>query len=323
MTLRIGIAGFGNHALGRMLPVIDANEGLSLVAAWTGSETRQALLRERGCTGIAADFSQFLDLPMDVVYVASPTGLHYAHTAAILAAGHHAWVEKPLATSLDEVRTLVARAEAGQRMLTETFMFPWHAQAAVIRQALAENRIGALRSVALTFCIPHLAPHDFRYKPELGGGAFLDHACYLVKALDSYLGGEWTVLGGCLDHAQHAVDVAGAALLRREADGVVASLDWGFGRSYINEIRIVGERGRMLVESAFTKPTSRACDIIVEDGQGRQSMLPVTREDPYARMFEGFVQQYATPACWHAIRQDLVGHAERYFTLQSALQQFR
>ena len=319
MTIRIGIAGFGNHALGRILPVIEADQRLTLAAIWTRSESSQALLRERGHTGITGDFAQFLSTPMDVVYVASPTGLHFEHTAAILKAGHHVWVEKPIGTSLEDVRQVVAMAESGNRMLTEAFMFPWHAQATAIRQVLAEGTIGKLRLVSLTFCFPHLAPDNFRYDPKRGGGAFLDHACYLVKALDSYVGGAWTVLGGCIEHGQYTVDISGAAQLRRSTDDVIANLNWGFGSTYINEIQFVGERGRMLVESAFTKPASRSCNIILEDGQGNQSTVPVTREDPYGRMIDGFIQQFGKPADWHGIRQDILRHAERYFALHALL----
>jgi NDP-hexose-3-ketoreductase len=323
VAITVGIAGFGNHALGRILPVIAADERLRLVAAWTRKESSQTLLRERGFGGITGDFHNFLATPMDVVYITSPTGLHFEHTAAVLKAGHHAWVEKPIATTLEEVKKLVAMAAAGNKMLTEAFMFPWHAQAAVIRQILAEEKIGKLRLVTLTFCFPHLAPANFRYDPQLGGGAFLDHACYLVKALTSYAGGTWTVLGGCMEHAQYTVDIAGAAQLRRDSDGVIANLNWGFGSTYINEIQFVGERGRMLVESAFTKPGSRSCNIILEDSQGKQTTLEVQREDPYQRMIEGFIQQFDQPEGWHALRQDVLQHAERYFALRSLLKQYR
>jgi predicted dehydrogenase len=177
--------------------------------------------------------------------------------------------------------------------------------------------------MSLAFCFPHLAANNFRYRPELGGGAFLDHACYLVKALDVYADGTWTILGGCLDHAQYAVDITGAAQLRRDEDGLVANLNWGFGHSYINEMQVIGERRRMQVESAFTKPAARSCDIILEDAAGKQSTLPVTREDPYGRMIEGFIEQYADPAGWHGIRQDILRHAERYFALRSRLQHYQ
>lgn len=320
MAIRIGIAGFGSHALGRILPVIEADERLKLTAVWARSELSHALLRRRGYEGVTADFEQFLAMPVDVVYVSTPTGLHFAHTAAILEAGLHAWVEKPVATNLKEVRTLVNLAAVGGLMLTEAFMFPWHAQASAIWRVLKDGAIGNLRFITLTFCFPHLSPQNFRYAPELGGGAFLDHACYLIKALDIYAAGTWSVLGGCIDYAQFDVDVAGAALLRRN-DGVNADLNWGFGNSYINEIQFVGERGRMLVESAFTKPASRTCNLILESGEGKRSTIEVVKENPYERMMDGFIRQYHKPEEWSDIRQDVLRHAERFFALQSSLKQ--
>jgi NDP-hexose-3-ketoreductase len=306
-----------------MLPVIEAEKQLRLVGAWTRNESSQAVLRERGFAGITADLAQFLSCPMNVVYIASPTGLHFENAAAVLQAGHHAWVEKPIATALEDVHKLAMIAETSNLMLAEAFMFPWHAQAAMLRQVLADGTLGRLRHVALTFCFPHLAPDNFRYDPSLGGGAFLDHACYLTKALDVYLGGTWTVLGGCAEHGRYAVDVAGAAQLRRDADGVVANMNWGFGSTYINEILFVGEHGRLLVESAFTKPATRPCNLILEDNNGKQTTLEVRRENPYASMITGFMQQLGKPADWPGIRQDILRHASLYFTLQAQLKQSR
>ena len=319
---RIGIAGCGAHALARILPVIETSPRLQLAAVWTRSETTRALLRERGVAGVTGDWERFLDAEMDVVYVASPTGLHFEHAAAILQAGFHAWVEKPLAASLQEVRSLLEMAQRGQRMLAEAFMFPWHPQAGAIVETLGSGDIGEPRLASLTFCFPHLSADNFRYDPQLGGGAFLDHACYLVKALDCYLGGDWALLGGCIDQEGRAVDVAGAAQLRRSPDGLLADLNWGFGRSYVNEMQLVGSAGRLLVESAFTKPASRSCDLVLEDARGGRATRTVGAPDGFRLMIEGFVEQLGDPACWDGLRRDLLRHAERFFALHAGLTRY-
>jgi len=321
MSIRIGIAGCGSHALGRIVPLLAASADLRLVSVWTRNLNTQAQLRERGIEGVYSDFNDFLATGMDVVYIASPSGCHFEHAAAVLRSGRHAWVEKPLVTHIDDARELVALAAHSGRMLAECFMFTWHAQAEAIRQTLAQERLGAPRLVALAFCFPHLQPDNFRYDPALGGGAWLDHGCYLVKALSSYFPGEWTLLGGCLEHGTHAVDISGAAQLRRASDGMVANLNWGFGYSYVNELQVIGTRGRMLVESAFTKPAVRACDITLEDSTGQRTKHAINSDNPYARMFEGFTRQLAAPASWDAIRQEILAQAEQHFALQQLLQQ--
>jgi len=321
MSIRIGIAGCGSHALGRIVPLLETSADLHLAAVWTRNATTQALLQERGIENAGSDFEQFLATDMEVVYIASPTGCHFEHAAAVLRSGRHAWVEKPLVSNIDDARALVALAAETGRMLAECFMFTWHAQAAAIRQTLAQDLLGELRLLALTFCFPHLQPDNFRYDPAPGGGAWLDHGCYLVKALDHYFPGEWTLLGGRLESGNHAVDISGAAQLRRVSDGLIANLNWGFGHTYVNELQVTGSQGRMLVESAFTKPAARSCNITLEDGMGKRSTLAINPENSFARMLEGFTRQLEKPACWAATRQDILAQAERLFALQKLLQQ--
>ncbi|MDY6981913.1 MAG: Gfo/Idh/MocA family oxidoreductase [Pseudomonadota bacterium] len=321
MSLRIGIAGCGAHAMGRIVPLLLAEDTeFELAAAWTRKPQTQQQLRTLGIKDVYGDFDRFLAADVDVVYIASPTGCHAEHAAAVLNAGRHAWVEKPLATNLADTRELVALAERNGRMLAEGFMFAWHPQAAAIKEALARDVLGAPRLATSTFCFPHLQPDNIRYDPALGGGAWLDHACYLVKALDLYFPGDWHLLGGCLDNDGYAVDVRGAAQLRRMQDGMIAQLGWGFGHSYVNEMQVVGAHGRMLVDSAFTKPASRSCDVTLEDSKGECSTILVPADNAFARMFAALRHQLGNPASWAALRHDILAHAERFFALQTQLQ---
>jgi NDP-hexose-3-ketoreductase len=320
MNLRIGIAGCGAHAMGRIVPLLlGETRGIELAAAWTRKSQTQQQLRTLGVRGVHDRLDDFLAEDIDIVYVASPTGCHAEHAAAALRAGHHVWVEKPLATSLDETRKLVALAERQERMLAEGFMFAWHAQATAIREALARDVPGAPRLATLTFCFPHLQPNNIRYDPALGGGAWLDHACYLVKALDLYFPGDWQLIGGTLENDGYRVDVRGAAQLRRAHDGMVAQLGWGFGHGYVNEMQVIGAHGRMLVDSAFTKPASRSCDITLEDSKGECSTVLVSPENAFASMFTALCRQLEAPKSWAALHQDILAHAERFFALRAQL----
>jgi len=321
MSIRIGIAGCGSHALGRIVPLLEASADLQLAAAWTRNPTTREQLRKRGIPGVYSDFNDFLAADMDVVYIALPTGGHFECAAAVLRSGRHAWVEKPLVSSIGDARALVALAAQSGRMLAECFMFTWHAQAQAIRQTLAQDLLGELRLLSLTFCFPYLPADNFRYDPAQGGGAWLDHGCYLVKALDCYFPGTWELLGGCFEHGDRAVDISGAAQLRRASDGVIANLNWGFGHSYVNELQVIGARGRMLVDSAFTKPAGRSCNIMLEDSMGQRSTQAINPENSFARMLEGFTRQLATPACWDELRQEILAQAEHHFALQHLLQQ--
>lgn len=60
------------------------------------------------------------------VTIATPDHLHQAPTLAMLAAGKHVLVEKPLATTVAEARTMVEAAEAAGLELMVDFHARWH-----------------------------------------------------------------------------------------------------------------------------------------------------------------------------------------------------
>lgn len=320
VTLRVGVAGLGSHAQRRILPALARCPDIEVAAVWTRDAGKLDVLRKQSNAALFTDFARFLDSGIDVVYVATPTGLHYRQALAALERGRHVWCEKPLATTLDEVRTLVESARQRGLALREGYMFVHHQQAARLAALLQRRAVGRLRAVDMRFCFPHLPPDNFRYDSALGGGAFLDHACYLVKALDHYVGGAWSFLGGCMDNAGHAVDVSGTALLRGGED-VLAHLSWGFGYCYVNEMQILGDTGRLVVQMPFTKPPGRSCDILVHDSQGGMAVEAVAEEDPYLRMLQAYAEDMARPSEWPRRREEVLRQGELLFGLMRELKE--
>lgn len=112
MELRIGVLGVGHfgrfHALklaarGVLSGVHDVDPGR---AAAIAAECRTVGL------GAAA-----LIEASDAVVVAAPTRFHHEHAMAVLAAGRHLFVEKPIAASVAEAEAIVALAAARRLVL--------------------------------------------------------------------------------------------------------------------------------------------------------------------------------------------------------------
>lgn len=314
MSIKIGIAGIGNHALGRIIPAIAQASALELSAGYSGDVERASVKKAFPPNALFNDLDLFLQSDVDVVYVASVTGSHHAITKKALEAGKHVWCEKPISCDLTQTQELIELSTQQNLMLRECFMFEHHAQAVKVKELINAGSIGDLRSVRIQFCFPHLTSENFRYDPNLGGGAFLDHACYLVRALQFYLGDDWTVLGGRIGYEQREVDVNGTASLVN-SNGAYASLVWGFGCVYINEIDFVGSTGRMLVNMAFTKPGSRPCDIEIVDATGSSELVEVNSSDPYLAMLNQFAHELSDQEGWEVARKAVADHAELFFGL--------
>lgn len=82
---------------------------------------------------------------VDAVDIVTPAGSHYAIAEACLRAGRHCFVEKPIATTAAEGRRLAALARESRRVLQVGHIFRFHPVTTTLREALAADRVGALR----------------------------------------------------------------------------------------------------------------------------------------------------------------------------------
>lgn len=156
--LRVAVIGAG--ILGRRhARVFSELEGTRLVAVASRTpEQAEAVASGYGARAFA-DAAQMLDeVACDVVAVATPDHLHFAPVMAALTRGRHVLVEKPLATTLPEARTLVAEAERRRLVLQVNYSQRWVAEYAWMKQQIDAGVIGrpvmALSSKQDTIFVP-------------------------------------------------------------------------------------------------------------------------------------------------------------------------
>lgn len=102
MTLRAGLLGLGvmgsNHAR-----VLAGVEGVEFVGVFDPSPTVPDQVHERP---VVRDLDQFLELGIDYAVVAAPTVYHLEMGTRLAEAGVHALMEKPVASTAEDSRTL-------------------------------------------------------------------------------------------------------------------------------------------------------------------------------------------------------------------------
>jgi predicted dehydrogenase len=100
--------------------------------------TRDAVASEVGTRGIA-DYRELLG-HVDAVSIATPTPLHYPIAKAFLEAGTHVLVEKPITTTVEEARDLVAIAARASRVLQVGHLERFNAAVLAIEGVVREPR---------------------------------------------------------------------------------------------------------------------------------------------------------------------------------------
>ncbi|HEX2315509.1 MAG TPA: Gfo/Idh/MocA family oxidoreductase [Thermomonospora sp.] len=286
--LRFGVLGCASVAWRRMMPALRGSPDARLVAVAGREEARTRRFAETfGCDPVHG-YPRLLERPdVDAVYVALPTGLHAEWATRAMEAGKHVLVEKPMATSPDEARDLVAAARAHGVRLMENRMFVHHPQHRSVQDLVEGGAVGEVRVFTSGMAIPPLPADDIRYRPDLGGGALLDVGFYPVHAALLFLGPSLEVAGAVLRHdARTGVDVGGDVLLR-SADGVAAHLTFGFEHAYRSWYELWGDRGRIVLERAFTPPPDREPVVeIVRDS--RRETVRLGPSDQFRRIVERF-----------------------------------
>ncbi len=216
-----------------------------------------------------------------------PTGLHHEWVIKTLEAGKHILVEKSFAQSYKSARTLVDLAQAKELLILENFLFPHHSQHRWVTELIARGKLGEIQLLRSTFGFPPLSKDDFRYNRDLGGGALLDAGAYVVKAATLFLGDDLTLLGAALKYDdEHRVDFYGDAMFKNP-NGQVAQVSFGFNYYYQCHYELLGSKGKLIVDRAFTPPPGFR-PVARLEYQDREQKFTLPSDNHYVNMLRFF-----------------------------------
>jgi len=228
-VIGVGFIGAGNFAATVLLPALADQPGVSLRGLCSaGGLTARTGARRHGFAYACSDAAEVLGDPgVDVIFIATRHNLHADLLLAALRAGKHAFVEKPMALTVEELEALEAYlAEVGGTgpLWTVGFNRRFAPPARTVRDHFrgVEGPITAL----YRFNAGDLSPDHWTQDEGVGGGRIIGEACHAVDLLAFLIGSPPVRV--------HAEAVAAAEALRvtsdrcsltlRHADGSVSSI---------------------------------------------------------------------------------------------------
>lgn len=256
-TLRVALVGTGSVANTHALAVA-AHPRATLVAVTDHTRAAAEAFADRyGVPAVHDDLDGLLSAEHpDVVLICTPPGAHRGQTVAAFAAGAHVVVEKPPASSLDELDEMRAAALAAGRQLAVVFQQRTGTAAAHVRGLL---RDGALGRPLIATCETlwyrgadyFAVPWRGRWKTE-GGGTTLGHGIHQLDLL-AHLLGDWASVQGRLwrlDRETETEDASTATVTF--AGGVVAQITTSaVSPREVSAIRIDTQKATVTVEHLY------------------------------------------------------------------------
>ncbi|MEI7187419.1 Gfo/Idh/MocA family oxidoreductase [Dickeya dianthicola] len=119
-SLRIGVVGLGDIARKAYLPILSQAEHWQLAGAWSPGQARARQLCQQYRIACFSSL-EALSSQCDAVFVHSSTASHYPVVKALLLAGKHVYVDKPLAETLAQAEALAALAASRNLLLMVGF----------------------------------------------------------------------------------------------------------------------------------------------------------------------------------------------------------
>jgi predicted dehydrogenase len=205
---------------------------------------RAARMAERfGAPAVSDDYRVTPDLA-DAAIVALPHHLHAPVARDLLARGVHVLVEKPMATSHEDCRSMVASARVGRAVLAVGLARRFVPAFRWIKGLVTRGLLGEIRSFqareGYVFSWP--LKSDFLFRPELaGGGVLLDTGSHTIDLLTWWLGHDIAALDYRDDN--HGGVEADCVMEVTMASGARGTIELSRTRTLANSAVVRGSRG--------------------------------------------------------------------------------
>lgn len=248
-SLGIGLLGCGAIAQYAYLRLLPRTRGVILVAA--ADPDPEARTRARTIAGVpvherAEELLARDDL--EAVIISAPTRVHAELARSSARAGKHFFVEKPLAATLEDARSVVAESARADVRAAVGFNRRFHPLYRQARAILARGTIGRVRTVVTAFCEP-MAPKPqsaWRESRAGGGGVLLDLASHHLDLIRWFLDDEVVEVSATVTSMATEEDSARLRLLLRSGIEVVGAFSYRSG--FADFLEFVGERGSLRVD---------------------------------------------------------------------------
>jgi D-xylose 1-dehydrogenase (NADP+, D-xylono-1,5-lactone-forming) len=284
--VRIGILGAASWIANRaVIPAIGESPWCDLVAV--------AAARGPVPPGIAhldaGSYEAVLADPgVEAVYIPLPNGMHRHWVERAAACGKHVLCEKPIGVNRADTAAITAACDAVGVVLAEAWMTPFGTRWQQVIASAEQGCIGDLRHIRAEFTfVSDPDQGNYRWDPELGGGALLDVGIYALGAPVALWGTEPNQVYASRRVGPSGVDTTTSAWC-----------DWGGGRSASllvsfelperQRLELVGTNGRIVVTGPAFTGGALATSYELEGQDGIAAEVPVVGDDPYRRMLDAF-----------------------------------
>ena len=177
--IRVGVIGYGLAGRYFHVPFLKALHQFDLRAVATSRSEAQAHLPNVRIVAHADDIFDADDI--DLIVVATPHRLHLPHTLRALNAGKHVVVEKPIAITTDEIKTVIETTKSTGRLVIPFQNRRWDGDFQAVQKLVKSGILGTIHHFETHWIMFRPQPRGvWRDEPDQLGGILNDLGPHLI-----------------------------------------------------------------------------------------------------------------------------------------------
>lgn len=296
-SIRVGVIGAGSWTVASHLPNLARHADVEFVGvSRKGPELLEKIKNDYGFQVASEDYRDVLDAGVDVVVVASPSGLHAEHARAALEAGAHVMCEKPVTIDPESAWMLARRADELGKTFVVSFGWNYKPMIQKAKRMMDEGGIGVLEHMTVhmssatrellsnTGAYPGAAPEAVPEQrtwtdPRLSGGGYGQAQLTHALGLAFWLTGARAASGfaAMASPLGAPVELHDAIVFNYDGGGI-GVLSGGSAHLGVNnnkhalEVRAIGSEGQLLVdverEAVWLFRNGEETKVELVDGEG-------------------------------------------------------
>jgi predicted dehydrogenase len=260
-TIGYCIVGLGRISMQHFMPAVKMSKKCRVTALVSGHRQKaERMAAEYGVPSASIysyeNYDEIVKNPnIDAVYIALPNSMHAEYTIRAAKAGKHVLCEKPMATGVDDARSMIQACERAGKKLMIAYRCqyePVHLRAV---ELIRQGKLGSIQSIESAFGFS-IAPNEWRLDKKMsGGGPMVDVGIYCLNA-SRYLTGEEPIqikaISSVVDHDGRFAQVEETlSWTMKFPNGALASCATTYGSAMRGYFRVRGSRGTITVDPAF------------------------------------------------------------------------
>lgn len=291
---RLGLIGLGTMGRNHLRVLSDLPRTELVAVCDADRQAVESVSQAQSVAGYVS-WDEMLDRErLDAVIVAVPTRFHCAAAIACLEHGSHVFVEKPIATDLEEGRQIVAAAKSAKRLLAVGHVERFNPAVRELHRRVAGGDAGRLYQ----FHARRQGPFPARIRDV---GVVIDLATHDLDVMDDLAASKVVRVYAETEqriHTEHE-DILNALLKFETGVLGVLQVNW-LTPVKIRELSVLGERGLFIcnylsqdlvfVNNADLSAEASGDDRPTAVKEGRTVEVPVVRGEPLRLELEAFVE---------------------------------